>query len=158
MGEILIGGTVLGVLFWIEERSRSSWFYPFLVIVPTLLHELAHFFVALLLGGKPSFPSLVPKREGCVWVLGQVRFQATPFNAFPTALAPLGLLPLAIVWAGDLPLGLREAVLWASLKAFLPSSQDLRVAFSYPLASFVWIALLIGGAKFTGKILPVFVN
>lgn len=62
----------------------------------TILHEIMHFFVGLLLGARPVSMTLIPHRIDDRWVLGSVSFaRITIFNAAPTAFAPLLMIPLA---------------------------------------------------------------
>jgi hypothetical protein len=116
------------------------------------MHELAHFVMALLLGGKPSGLSLWPRREGGGWRLGSVTARATLLSAAPTALAPLLWLPL-----GGILLSFRSEVAGESLArlcgvylavylcvaASIPSWQDLNVAITHPLSLLFWGTLFV---------------
>jgi hypothetical protein len=113
----------------------GMWLYALVALPGTLMHELAHFVVALLLRAQPEFPSLVPTRVQGGWRMGSVAFRAGPVRAAPIALAPLLLLPLAWWWTvaimprADWPL--LAAAAWiagALLSACLPSPTDLRLA------------------------------
>jgi hypothetical protein len=113
----------------------GMWLYALVALPGTLMHELAHFLVALLLRAQPEFPSLVPARIRGGWRMGSVAFRAGPLRAAPIALAPLLLLPLAWWWTiavmprADWPL--LAAAAWiagALLSACLPSPADLRLA------------------------------
>lgn len=64
----------------------------------TLLHEMAHWTVALVTGGRPALPSVVPYKEGKGWVLGEVVFHAGRFNSAPITLAPLWCLAPLATW------------------------------------------------------------
>ena len=77
----------------------GMWVYALVALPGTALHELAHFTLALLLGARPSFPSLIPQRTARGWRLGEVRFHAGRVRAMFIALAPLLLAPLALWWA-----------------------------------------------------------
>src|SRR5215468_7831197 len=87
--------SVLAALAIIALSKRSGmWFYAIAALPGTLAHESAHFLVALLLGARPAFPSLVPVRSERGWRLGSVSFRAGKLRAGPIALAPFALLPL----------------------------------------------------------------
>lgn len=117
----------------------------------TVMHELAHFVIALLLGGRPGGFSLWPRREGGGWRLGSVTARMTLLSAAPTALAPL----LWLIIGGAL-LAFRSEVAGESLArlcgvylavylcvaASIPSWQDLHVAVTHPLSLLFWSALL----------------
>jgi hypothetical protein len=126
----------LGALFLIRLASRlGMWAYAVIALPGTLAHELAHFLVALLLGANPSFPSLLPQRMEHGWRLGSVGFRAGLLRSVPIALAPLLLLPLALIWAVAFmapatgPVYFVQAwVVGALLSASLPSSADFRIA------------------------------
>lgn len=115
----------------------------------TLLHELSHLLVAFITGGRPAGFSIIPTpritmlADGTVrrgWVLGSVIIRnAGPLASFPTGLAPLLLIPLAWFfyrhWFDWFPADLSHT-LFLYLAVYLcaagavPSTQDLRVAFS----------------------------
>jgi len=115
----------------------------------TVLHEMTHLIVAFITGGRPAGFSIIPHprltshADGSVsrsWVLGTVTIRnAGPISSLPTGLSPLLLIPLAWFlyrhWFGwfsaDLPhtLFLYLAV-YLCVAGAVPSTQDLRVAFS----------------------------
>lgn len=128
----------------------GMWLYALVALPGTLLHELAHYFVALLLRARPEFPSLVPTRMQGGWRMGSVAFRAGPVRAAPIALAPLLLLPLAWWWSiAVMPrfvwpwLAAAAWIAGALLSACLPSSADLKLARPALFALGV-IALLAG--------------
>ncbi len=156
MVEIIAGGLIFALLFYLEDLARKSMLFPLFFFLPTLFHELAHFLVAFLLGGKPSFPNLIPRRERDTWILGSVKFYATPLNAFPSAMAPLLLLPASVMAYTNLPFGIREVVAWIFLKGAVPSPQDFRVAFSYFISALLWILAAAVMLQLPGeKLLPL---
>lgn len=135
-----------------RQIARNGAFFLVLSNLPvTIMHELAHFVVALLLGGRPNGFSLWPRREGGGWRLGSVTARATLLSAVPTALAPL-------IWLliGGILLAFRSEVAGESLArlcgvylavylcaaASIPSWQDLHVAVTHPLSLLFWSALL----------------
>ena len=100
----------------------------------TAAHELGHWLVARVLGAQPSFPSIIPIREGSAWTLGSVRASPNIFTRIPIALAPFGLLPLGIWYAAAHPEasgGWYLVHIWVAstfIAASLPSRQDWFVA------------------------------
>ena len=54
-------------------RYGGMWIYALVAFPGTLAHELSHYLVAFVLVGHPTFPSLIPVREGRAWRLGQVQ-------------------------------------------------------------------------------------
>jgi hypothetical protein len=129
-------GLVLGAFLLLRISSRlGMWPYALLALPGTLAHELAHYLTALVLFAKPSFPSLLPTRTEHGWRLGSVRFRAGLLRSVPISLAPLMLLPLALVWSAVFlapatwPWITLHAWLVATfLSACLPSRADFRIA------------------------------
>ncbi|MBT1072413.1 hypothetical protein [Pelotalea chapellei] len=116
----------------------------------TIMHELAHFTVALLLGGNPSAISIWPVRNGKRWQLGNVTFRPTVLSTAPTALAPL----LWLIVGGYLLLnknGLAEGSLawlcgiylcaYVCISASIPSTQDIRIILRNPMSLMVWASV-----------------
>jgi len=153
------------VLSLVAIRQRAGQAGPFWMIffsLPTsLLHEIAHFIVALFTNGRPSGLSLWPRAQvettltggtRKVWVLGTVTFSPGPFSTLPTALAPLLYLPLAasvlFFWPLWFP-GSGPHLVAMYLLAYLflasakPSRQDLKIAFS-DITSLAVYAIFIG--------------
>lgn len=140
----LAAAVVMGALH--RRLSSSGSFLAILYCLPfTLMHESAHFMVALLTGGRPSSFSVWPRRTAGGWVLGSVSSVPTILSAAPTALAPLGWLVigyyLLLLW--DLrPVWVPEymivVVLYACTAACTPSRQDVTVAVKNPLSLFLW--------------------
>ena len=146
-------------------RVARRWLplYALLVWPGTMLHELSHWLLALLLGGKPSSLSVVPARTERGLRLGSVGVRRLRgFNALPIGLAPLLLAPfavLALVHAARV--GPQSWVHWALLYVAtsaavccLPSFADLKIVASRPLGSLAYIALAVvaGYAWWTGAI------
>lgn len=131
----------------------GMWAYCVATLPGTIAHELAHYLVALVLGARPSPPSIIPERTKTGWRLGSVHFSAGIVRAVPIALAPLALAPLSLWWAGShlptLPFGpLYLGHAWIASTAFgasLPSSQDWSIA-----APTLAIIALISGAALLG--------
>jgi hypothetical protein len=133
------------IAYGLSRLSRHLGLFAFLTLTGTLLHELSHFSVGTLLGARPVALNLFPKarRDGS-YVMGSVTFSNLRwFNAAPTALAPLLIMPLVIsvawwrVHTGWRP-GWIDLALWPGLAPQLlacwPSSTDWRLSVrSWPL-------------------------
>lgn len=111
----------------------------------TILHELSHFVVAFITGGRPSSFSVWPKKSGNGWVLGSVTAVPTLLSAAPTALAPLGWLVIGyyvmISWSvqpSRVPGYLIAGVLYACSAACMPSWQDIKMALKHPASLLLW--------------------
>ena len=156
-GRIYIG-VVLGLVLLLYFLRRSIVLFSLAAFPGTLLHELLHLIVGLLLYGRPSGFSVIPRRVTRGYVLGSVRFANVRwYNGGFIGLAPLMLLPLALwllAWRlhGLQGLPLLEMV-WAYLLATLiyaslPSWPDIKVA-----AASSWLLLLALGVYwiFTGE-------
>jgi len=135
-------------------RYAGMWIFAIVALPGTALHELSHFTVALALGARPSFPSLIPTKVGSVWRLGEVRFQTGHLRAMFVALAPLLLAPFALWWA--LTFVAHTAWPWytlhvwivaALLHACFPSRTDWRLAFP-AIAVLIVLTVLLGGYYF----------
>lgn len=76
----------------------SKWLYVLFVLPGTVLHEASHLSVGWVLGAKPSRFSVMPKQNGRELTLGSVGFsRLTWWNALPIGIAPLLLIPLALL-------------------------------------------------------------
>lgn len=140
---ILLGRITVGPLF-------------FLVAFPgVVLHEFAHFLVALVLGARPTAINLIPKRDGPNgWILGSVPFNACWWSSGFVALAPLFLLPL-LGWAlfseadneSWLQIGLVGYAIGCISWACIPSRTDWALAFRYPFGTVVLFSLAFYALK-----------
>ena len=127
---------IAGMFLLIQLARRAGmWIYALVTLPGTALHEFSHYVVALILGGAPSFPSLLPTRTEKGWKLGHVAFRAGHVRAMFVGMAPLLLAPLAWWWAVTLlapasgPLyALHAWVVAALLQACLPSKTDWKLA------------------------------
>lgn len=148
-GRIYIG-VVLGFVLLLYLLRRSMVLLSLAAFPGTLLHELLHFSVGLLLFGRPSGFSVVPRRVTHGYALGSVRFANVRwYNGCFIGLAPLLMLPLALwllTWRmhGLQALQVQE-IAWAYLLATLvyaslPSWPDIKVA-----AASSWMLLLATG-------------
>jgi hypothetical protein len=140
------------VLVLVHLARRWIWLYALLVWPGTFLHELSHWLMALLLGGRPTALNVVPVRSERGWRLGSVAIgNLRAFNAVPIALAPLLLAPLAawaLVHATRVPASswLHWALLYVATSAAvscLPSLTDWKLVFSRPLGLLLYAALFV---------------
>ena len=110
--------------------------YSIFALPGTVMHESAHYLMALVFAARPTFPSIIPKKENNSWRLGSVNFVPTVLNVIPVSLAPMLLMPTGILYAATLlhnAQGLAYlAHAWVTgtvIRASMPSSQDWKVAF-----------------------------
>lgn len=143
------------MLWLLNQARRSFWLFSLLVLPGTFCHELCHWILGHLLGGRPTHFTILPKREGRGWVLGSVGLGNLRWhNAFFIGLAPLLLLPLAyglLLWrlGGTPRFGWAEAgmiFLLANLVfGAIPSKQDLKIAARSPIGWLLLAAALAWG-------------
>lgn len=120
----------------------------------TFFHEMAHFFVGILLFGKPVNFSLIPKIENKNISLGSVSFiNLNFFNTLPIALAPYLLLFLSVIlfisFSNMLIVNtninyfvfLYSFIIYSTLISSFPSSQDWKVAFSNKIGLIFYLVL-----------------
>lgn len=132
---------------------RSVWQIALISLPGTILHELSHFILGILLFARPVSVNMIPRRQGNGWQLGSIAFSGlNVINAVPVAYAPLLLVGLAWVlferWtmpvfqSGDyLAWVLSGYVVACALFSCLPSPTDIRVG---GLSLFVWGAVCFG--------------
>lgn len=145
--------TAVIVLSCFRHRTYRNIYLASLINMPgTVLHEMSHFIVGLLLGAQPTRFNLFPKKNGDSYVMGSVSFRNIRFyNAFPAAMAPLLLLLLAYavnVYFMRLPaVNLWQYLLFILLETIIienavPSPTDFRVAFSSLLGVLLYGVLI----------------
>ena len=86
------------ILMRFKYATYSSMWMSALVNIPgTFLHELMHYLVGSLLNARPVNFTIFPQRNlDGDYVMGSVGFSTITFyNAVPSAMAPLLLLPIA---------------------------------------------------------------
>jgi hypothetical protein len=89
---------ILSLIVLANYLARYKWLFIAFVLPGTIAHELAHWSIALLCGGRPLPPSLWPRTAGPRWTLGEVTIRNPRwYNLAQIALAPLLLLPLAVL-------------------------------------------------------------
>ncbi len=144
---------IVFALLLMHFAKRWVLLYALLAWPGTVLHELSHWLVAMLTGGRPTSLSLVPSRTERGWRLGAVGIGSVRwFNALPIGIAPLLLAPLA--WIA-LSYSTRFAAAtwqhWAALyvavaaaASCLPSLADWKIVFSRPIGLLLYVALAVG--------------
>lgn len=125
----------------LKYKTYKSMFFTALVNIPgTFLHETAHFIVGLFLNARPTSFNLFPKRSADGgYVMGNVGFKNLRFyNALPSAMAPLLLLPVGYFfdqWLfSNFELNFGNYIFYVLLQSIiienaLPSSTDFRAGF-----------------------------
>lgn len=144
MAGFLAASVVMGAFH--RRLSSSGSYIAIMYCLPfTAMHELSHFAVAYLTGGRPSSFNIRPRRTAGGWVLGSVNAIPTVLSTAPTALAPLGWLAVGyyvlVLWHFRpvwVPEYLIVVVLYACSAACTPSWQDIMVAIKNPLSLFLW--------------------
>ncbi len=147
------------VLVRVKYTTYSSMWVSALVNIPgTLLHEMMHYIVGLVLNARPCNFTIFPRKspEG-YYVMGSVGFRnVTFYNAVPSALAPLLLLVIGFYlnryWLPVIQQTMVNYVLYVLLQTIIienamPSGADFKVAGMYLrgvlLYGFLFVALLI---------------
>jgi hypothetical protein len=103
----------------IKILGRRHDFFILLYLAGTICHELAHYCVGLLTMARPSSFSVMPRRTGAEWTLGEVGFANLRwYNAAPIALAPFLILVIPVMVA-----------IWRVAKPWSFNWTDLAVAF-----------------------------
>lgn len=129
-----------GVQRWLTIRLLSRWTIARRRVLALLdaaglyAHELAHGLVALILGGRPSYLTVFPRRDG--WTFQGLKLGAGTQGAvihctrsYLSPLvdaAPLLLLPLAALIPADIPLVIRAWLGAQLLRYGMPSRHDFR--------------------------------
>ena len=144
---LLLGWMLLFIL--VAAPRLGMWVYSLIALPGTCMHELMHWGTSTVLGAQPSFPGIIPKRDGNSWRLGSVTCSPNILTTIPIALAPLALLPAAILYAVFV---MSPATGWwyvfhvwvasSMLAASLPSRQDWRVALPALIGALVLFLLL----------------
>ncbi|MBF0419473.1 MAG: hypothetical protein HQL78_04840 [Magnetococcales bacterium] len=133
-------------------HCRRLWSAALVNFIGVVLHEVAHFIVAWLLGGRPTRFSVWPQRTVDGFLFGHVVCaRMNTFNALPIGLAPLMLLPVA--WMLDrqffvhFPRTTGSYIIYLFLLVIiienaLPSTADWRVVWKYPIGLVGWGGVL----------------
>ena len=149
------------------RAGRLGSFWMILFSFPaTILHELSHWLVCLVLGGGPTGFTILPELVEChmedgslrkKWRLGSVGISKPGvLSTFPSALAPLLYVPVAFLvylkWVELFAPSLENTLLmyvsiFLLLSSAVPSGQDIKTAFSN-LGSLVMYVGLIAPTVF----------
>ena len=139
------------------NRSKSTLIGAWLTnIMGVFFHEAAHAIVSLVLFAKPKRFSIIPKKmetkNGKAYVLGHVIFSNTKwYNAFPSAMAPLLLLFIAVFVENHFwdyfeknfySFLIYTYLLIVFIVNAIPSSQDFKVAFSNIIGVIFWVGII----------------
>ncbi len=139
----LCGITLVAGMFIVGQKVRQIHSTPlfFYHLCGTLCHEASHVVCAKLTGARVVGFTLLPKRDGNRVVLGSVSLSSVnAFNAVPIALAPLGLIVVAVVafshWYELFPNTFASTIARYFLTYLLvynslPSWQDFRMAMNW---------------------------
>lgn len=120
--------------------QKNKYIFFIYVIPATLLHEISHWICALLLNGKPSTLSIIPKAKENGYILGSVTFVPKWYNAFLIGFSPILLSATALyLFLSNNALIVSPLFYWL-ISGGIPSFQDIKVAFRY---SFVLILLIL---------------
>ena len=131
------------VLLRIKNSTyRSLWASALVNILGTVLHELMHYVVGLIMNAKPCNFTIFPRRaENGVYVMGSVGFRnVTFYNALPSAMAPILLLFIGFYinryYLPIMPLNAFNYILYVLVQTIIienavPSRADFRVATMY---------------------------
>lgn len=145
------------VLMHLKHYTYRSMFWAALINIPgTILHELTHFLVGLMLYARPCNFKILPQRTIEGYVMGSVGFRnVTFYNAVPAALAPLLLLPIGFYinryLLPEMTPTLINCILYILVQTVIienamPSKADFKVAGMYKSGivfySIIGIALL----------------
>lgn len=149
--------TYLALAILFQRSARSGAFWMILTRLPsTILHELSHLVMALLLSATPKGFSLWPKKQGDSWVLGSVSCSGILWwNAFPVSMAPAFInLPIAWWLHGQPGISFKVAA-FVFLVGSIPSLQDLKVSLSNMVGAALWLALIVGAISHRSTILSL---
>lgn len=149
---------VLLVIVLMRMRNmtfRSMWAAALIDLPGTFLHEVTHYIVGGIMNAKPTGLSLWPRRlDNGAYVMGSVSMRnITAYNALPSSIAPLLLLPLGFWVNNNLPRYLAPTflnylifvfILALLIESAVPSRQDIRVACSKPVGLLLYIGIFAG--------------
>ena len=91
---IILSLAFLSIYFFLK---RKVYLFSLFLLPGTLVHELSHFLVALILNGQPTKLSIFPHRTDKGVLLGHVICNnPTWYNSLFIGLSPLLLLPLSV--------------------------------------------------------------
>lgn len=143
------------LLLKFKYSTYSSMLLSALINIPgTFLHETMHYFVGLISNAEPTSFTIIPRRgENGGYTMGSVGFRnISYYNAIPSSMAPLLLLPLGFYfnrwYFQNVDISLFNYMGYILLQTIIienavPSGQDFKVAFSQPLGLVLYGALFV---------------
>lgn len=140
------------ILVHLKNATYKSMLMCALINMPgTILHETMHFLVGLVLNAKPCNFTIFPRRGENGYVMGSVGFtNITFYNAIPSSMAPLLLLPMGFYlnryFLPNMDPTLINYVLYVLLQTIIienamPSSADFKVAKMYFFGIVMYVAI-----------------
>ncbi len=148
---------IMFVIFLMRAKYatyRNIWLCALVEVPGTLMHELAHLIVGFVTFSGPCRFSIWPKSDGKGnYIMGSVGFRNIKFfNAIPSAMAPLSLLPIGF-WLNSeivpyIKPSISNYILYIALQTIiienaLPSRTDFRVAFKFPLGILLYGSIAV---------------
>lgn len=142
-------------LVHLKSATYKSMLLCALINLPgTILHETMHFIVGLLLNAKPCNFTIFPRRTENGYVMGSVGFtNITFYNAIPSSMAPLLLLPIGFYlnryFLPNMAPTFTNYILYVLLQTIiienaLPSSADFKVAKMHFFGVIMYFSLAVG--------------
>jgi hypothetical protein len=129
------------IIKWFE----TSEYFWILAWPGTVMHELMHAVVGLLLLAQPCNFSIIPRQTDMGMELGSVGFSnLTWYNKLPIAVAPLLSIPIVFIATSMLAFSATVAgfatvwILASMLSQALPSRVDWAIGFSSPVGVAAW--------------------
>lgn len=143
---VLITSLTVVVLFMFRTLRSRFWIFFHLTFPSTLMHELTHYVVSLVLNGKPQGLSVVPVQSRGGLILGHVTsVNMRWYNGTAIALAPFSLFIFAYYFFLN-DLQFETSFFWLPPKIYLlaslieggiPSGPDFRLGLKFSLAPVV---------------------
>ena len=143
---------VIGLIRLTRATYRNLWLCALINIPGTLLHELLHLCVGGFMNARPCNFTIMPRRDAYgAYVMGSVGFRNVRFyNAIPSALAPLLLLPIGFYINRYvlplIPMNLTNYILYVLgqtiiVQNSLPSQADWKIAGMYKSGIVLYVIL-----------------
>ena len=143
------------ILVHLKNATYNSMFLCALINLPgTVLHETMHFIVGLLLNAKPCNFTILPRRGEKGYVMGSVGFtNITFYNALPSSMAPLMLLPIGFYlnryFLPNMEPTITNYILYVLLQTIIienamPSAADFKIARMHFFGIVMYIGLVVG--------------
>lgn len=145
----------ISIFLYIFRKLESRfWIFTIVTLPATILHELTHFIISLLTGGKPKGFSIIPKKntDGSYTMGSVTSYNVTWWNGFLIGLAPLLLIPISyfylkyyIIEIKDFKLlAINLFIIASMLEGSIPSSVDLKLSFQKSYIVLLGILISLG--------------